>query len=88
MFKLTPPPLSGGAWTETVLYSFGGPFSGDGSSPLAGLVFGPFGALYGTTSVGGSNDGGTVFKLTPPPFSGGAWTETVPPNRLKVSGAR
>jgi uncharacterized repeat protein (TIGR03803 family) len=31
------------------------------------------GNIFGTTSMGGANDGGTVFELTP---SGGGWTLT------------
>ncbi len=46
----------------TVLWGFssGG---GDGSTPHGGLVEGGDGALYGTTLLGGSGYGGTVFKL-------------------------
>ena len=45
VFQLKPPAAAGDSWTETVLYSFaGGP---DGESPVAGLVFGPNGGLYG-----------------------------------------
>ena len=36
---------------------------GDGSAPFASLIQGADGALYGTTSEGGSNYDGTVFKL-------------------------
>jgi uncharacterized repeat protein (TIGR03803 family) len=61
IFRLDSPAVVGGAWTETVLYSFGGP---DGFRPLSRLV--PRnGALYGTTSAGGANGTGTVFKLVP-----------------------
>ena len=77
MFKLTPPATSGGDWTETVLYRFTG--SSDGNNPWASLVFDSAGALYGTTSgnAGGPAGAGTVFKLTPPTTSGGAWTQSV-----------
>src|SRR5205814_1699511 len=76
VFKLTPPANSGGAWTETILYSFGG--GNDGVNPYGGLIFDESGALYGTTYFGGgSYYAGTVFKLTPPSTSGGAWTETI-----------
>jgi uncharacterized repeat protein (TIGR03803 family) len=37
----------------------------DGEYPYGGLVLGTDGALYGTTSAGGLNGQGTVFKLTP-----------------------
>lgn len=45
----------------TVLYSFSGP-PDDGADPEAGLIQGPDGTLYGTTSSGGS--GGVVFQVT------------------------
>jgi uncharacterized repeat protein (TIGR03803 family) len=51
------------AGTEKVLYSFGSQF-GDGTYPVAGLVFDKKGNLYGTTQNGGANDAGTVFELT------------------------
>jgi uncharacterized repeat protein (TIGR03803 family) len=73
VFKLTPPTISGGAWTESVLHSFTG---SDGDYPWAGLIFDGSGALYGTTTGGGASGNGTVFKLTPPTISGGAWTES------------
>lgn len=79
VFKLAPPLTAGGAWTETVLYSFTG--GSDGGFPEAGLTFGNDGALYGTTLAGGNTNCGsgcgTVFKLTPPLTAGGAWIETV-----------
>jgi uncharacterized repeat protein (TIGR03803 family) len=37
--------------------------SDDGAQPVAGLVEGSDRALYGTTSSGGANGGGTVFKF-------------------------
>jgi uncharacterized repeat protein (TIGR03803 family) len=76
VFSLTPPAVSGEAWTENVLYEFaGGP--SDGAEPLSGVVFGGPGVLYGTTSNGGLNNyNGTVYSLTAPSGSG-AWTETV-----------
>jgi uncharacterized repeat protein (TIGR03803 family) len=36
----------------------------DGQQPLAGLVLGSDGLFYGTTSLGGSNNFGTVFKIS------------------------
>jgi len=44
----------------------------DGSVPEA-VTAGPDGALYGTTSSGGKQDHGTVFKLSPPAVPGAAW---------------
>jgi uncharacterized repeat protein (TIGR03803 family) len=60
VFKITP-------WRSlTTLYSFcshsGCP---DGFSPAAALVQATDGNFYGTTSSGGANGGGTVFRITP-----------------------
>jgi uncharacterized repeat protein (TIGR03803 family) len=79
VFKLSPPPAPGGAWTETVLHSFPAA-SGDGFQPWGTLVIGAKGALYGTTQAGGiqpadSQGYGTVFELTPPAIAGGLWAE-------------
>ena len=46
----------------TSLYSFTG--GNDGASPHAALVQGSDGYFYGTTSAGGTNDSGTVFKIS------------------------
>jgi len=46
------------------LYLFSG--GSDGKTPLAGLVQGSDGNFYGTTSQGGTNGHGNVFKLTVP----------------------
>jgi uncharacterized repeat protein (TIGR03803 family) len=73
VFELSPD--GKGGWTESVLYSFGPQGSGDGQQPDAGLVMDSSGNLYGTTFVGGTNDEGTVFQLSPK--AGGGWTETV-----------
>jgi uncharacterized repeat protein (TIGR03803 family) len=70
VFKLAP--SSGGQWTESVLHSFGS--GSDGQQPLSGVIFDVAGNLYGTTSQGGSNQGGTVFEMTP--FNG-TWLENI-----------
>lgn len=49
--------------TLTSLYSFTN--GNDGEFPSAGLVQGSDGDFYGTTLAGGSNNKGTVFKITP-----------------------
>jgi hypothetical protein len=86
VFELAPPAIAGGAWTETPLYHFEpnpaypGPCPAeqcDASTPIGGVVFGPNGALYGTTAYGGAFATGTIFELAPPASPGGAWTETV-----------
>lgn len=73
VFQLTPPPLPGGAWTETVLHAFAGD---DGMYPMAGLIIDNAGNLYGTTELGGPSANGTVFEVSPP-SGGGPWTESV-----------
>jgi uncharacterized repeat protein (TIGR03803 family) len=45
-----------------ILKAFSGP---EGAMPLAGLLQGVDGALYGTTAYGGASGLGTVFKLNP-----------------------
>jgi len=45
-----------------VLKSFG-LTANDGASPVAGVIHGSDGNLYGTTSAGGSNGFGTVFRM-------------------------
>ena len=57
VFKLNP---NGTGYA--ILHHFSGR-SVDGRLPLGGLVQGSDGLLYGTTSYGGTNDLGTVFKL-------------------------
>jgi len=85
VFQLTPPAGAGGAWTETVLYSFTG-LAGDGAFPGGPVVVGENGVLYGTTEYGGGGGScsyyeaygcGTVYQLTPPALPDGSWTETV-----------
>ncbi len=53
---------------EKVLHRFGG--TNDGYAPVAALL-NVNGTLYGTTSAGGTDNGGTIFKITP------SGTETV-----------
>ena len=49
--------------SESVLYSLGS--GSDGAYPDAGLIQGPDGTLYGTTSAGGVNGQGCVYSVTP-----------------------
>lgn len=65
---------TGGAWTETTLYSFTG--GSDGATPITDLVIGTNNVLYGTTYYGGAHGYGVVFQLTPP-STGSTWTEKV-----------
>ena len=52
------------AQTETNLYTFGS-VPNDGKVPYAGLVQGNDGNFYGTTYQGGTNNHGTVFRISP-----------------------
>ncbi len=79
VFKLA---HKGSGWVFSPLYSFTG--REDGGAPIARVVFGPDGSLYGTTEFGGSGCGsgcGTVFNLKPPATACRtalcAWTLTV-----------
>jgi uncharacterized repeat protein (TIGR03803 family) len=58
VFKLTP------AGDETVLHIFGIQ-PGDGIYPIWSLVLDKQGNIYGTTSQGGANGYGTLFRVTP-----------------------
>ncbi|HEX8814297.1 MAG TPA: choice-of-anchor tandem repeat GloVer-containing protein [Terriglobales bacterium] len=69
VFELAP---ASGTWSESVLYAFQG--GTDGASPYSGLIFDSKGNLYGTTSAGGKDASGVIFKLSP---ASGAWTERV-----------
>jgi uncharacterized repeat protein (TIGR03803 family) len=62
-FKLAPPAQGKTNWTETTLHSFTG--TPDGAEPEAGFIAGPNGSLIGTTFMGGANNVGTVYELTP-----------------------
>jgi uncharacterized repeat protein (TIGR03803 family) len=75
IFKLSPPSLPGGAWTERVLYTFCKSECSDGALPFSQLTFDTSGNLYGTTLYGGGLlSGGTVFELSP---GSGGWTYKV-----------
>jgi len=58
VYRLTP------AGVYKVLHNFASNPSTAGSVPTAGLVQGSDGYLYGTTSIGGANGYGTIFRIT------------------------
>ncbi len=66
---------AGGTWAERILHTFGSGQAGDGASVSPGVVLDASGNLYGTTSYGGANLGGTVFELSPSPS--GQWQEEI-----------
>src|ERR1017187_9344508 len=67
------------AQTETNVYSFVG-YPTDGLNPAAGLVQGSDGNFYGTTSEGGTNDDGTVVRISPGGSHTNLYTFAGPPN--------
>ena len=85
VYEMSPPKQQGGAWTETILYSF--PTSKRGYLPNGDLVFDKSGNLYGATVFGGTKGTtcdpyyggqcGVVFEISPPKQKGGAWTQKV-----------
>jgi len=84
VYELSPPAQKGGAWTETVLYSF--PTAKQGYFPSGDLVFDSTGNLYGATIFGGGHGTtcngfyqycGAIFELSPPKIKGGKWKENV-----------
>ena len=60
IFKLTP---QGKGYAESVVHAFQG--KTDGELPYSSLASDPTGAFYGTSERGGTQNEGTVFKLTP-----------------------
>jgi uncharacterized repeat protein (TIGR03803 family) len=88
VFKLQRPSTPGGAWTESILYTFLGVPSGRGDGDAAypnGLAFDKSGNLFGMAYSGGhcrTDETGTycdgaVYELTPPGRQGAAWNETI-----------
>ncbi|MBZ5574560.1 MAG: hypothetical protein LAO09_22110 [Acidobacteriia bacterium] len=81
VFELSPNDSEVGQWKFTLIHSFS---PSDGAAPGAGLVLDDVGNLYGTTQIGGMNNDGNVFELTP---GLGDWTEAVLHNFSGPDGA-
>jgi hypothetical protein len=79
VFKLAAPAAGKAAWVLSILHDFGKSTGSvqDGAYPYAGLLITPSGTLFGTTTDGGNNRQGTVFRVTPPPAGKTAWGESV-----------
>src|ERR1700734_2226581 len=60
--------------SEKILLAFKG---ANGSQPQGVLVRDAAGNLYGTTTIGGKSNDGTVFELTPPAAGKKAWKQKV-----------
>jgi uncharacterized repeat protein (TIGR03803 family) len=83
VFELAPPQTTGGAWSETVLFSFPvEPFYQN--TPMCSLLIGPGGSVFGTTSDS-PGGGGSVFALEAPTAPNGAWTRHTLLNLWKES---
>jgi uncharacterized repeat protein (TIGR03803 family) len=83
VFKLSP--QTSGAWTESILFNFGGGTDSSGTTPVGNLLFDSLGNLYGVTEFGGLSSGfGVAYQLTP---SSGFWTENVMFNFSDAAGA-
>src|SRR6202044_410109 len=70
VYKISPPAAGNTKWTETVLYIFQTITEG-GSPGFSTVTFDKSGDLYGTTEVGGRDNGGTtvggtLWRLSPP----------------------
>jgi len=74
VFELSPPVAPQTAWTQTILTAFTGT---NGEIPEGSLVADSAGNLYGTTSAGGADSNGTVFKLARPTVSHPTWITSV-----------
>jgi hypothetical protein len=69
------PPQGKKGWSGQPIWYFTG--GADGAGPVDSVLVDRNGAVYGTTFFGGgSGEGGTVYKLTPPAKGQSAWTET------------
>lgn len=69
--------MSSGKWSEKVLYAFCSQSNcTDGSFPNGGVTVDSGGNIYGTTTSGGLNGGGTVFRLSQNPKTR-KWKEDV-----------
>jgi uncharacterized repeat protein (TIGR03803 family) len=79
VFQLTPPDAPGGAWTETLLHSFGEGVACAGADDPAALALAGNGTLYGVAKGGmGCDSGvGAAFALSPPASPGGKWGYTI-----------
>jgi uncharacterized repeat protein (TIGR03803 family) len=77
VYTLTPPSKRGGLWSEQLLYSFGDQANDPRSNAVCDVSVNGQGVVFGTSSGGGANNAGAVFRVDPPMSGQTAWTETV-----------
>ncbi|MGA3213501.1 MAG: choice-of-anchor tandem repeat GloVer-containing protein [Terriglobales bacterium] len=75
VFEVSPPSGGSGPWTRSTLYDFAD--SPDGRHPAGSLTFDAKGDLFGVTEMGGAQDLGAVFELSPPASGSGPWKERI-----------
>ena len=75
VYRLLPPSGVQTTWTEQVLYSFTG--GSDGANPRSEVVIDTAGRIYGTATMGGTAQQGTVYRLTPPAAGGTTWSAQI-----------
>lgn len=71
VFSIAPPKPGATAWTYTDLHDF---TATEGNSPVGSILPDSTGALTGATLIGGTNNQGTIFRLTPPATPGDPYT--------------
>ncbi|MBV9571497.1 MAG: hypothetical protein JO056_09685 [Alphaproteobacteria bacterium] len=75
VFQLAPPAGKQKHWRYRTLHVFAVP--GEGTNPVAGVIFDHNGLLFGTTYAGGATNSGTVYSLTRPAGGKKQWTHRV-----------
>jgi len=76
VLQFTPPAAGKTIWKQAILHKFTG-YPHDGTNPQGSVIADKAGNLYGTTTSGGLNNQGVVFKLTKPAAGKTVWTETI-----------
>jgi uncharacterized repeat protein (TIGR03803 family) len=56
-------PAAGGGWAEKILHHFNDSSNTDGYEPFSGVTLDAAGNIYGTTSIGGIYNAGTVYEI-------------------------
>jgi uncharacterized repeat protein (TIGR03803 family) len=76
-------PNQDGGWSESILHNFA-VNENDGQRPTGGVVLDSKGNIYGTTMLGGSHQGGTVFEVSR--GANGGWHEQILHSFVSLDG--